>query len=89
MPDLTIGAARATATVLFKAFEGHKKHDFQIRPDLGLLIGDVYEVSYTDAGTNRTEAHDIIVESVSLSVGISGKVSSDMTVSGREEWIPP
>jgi len=84
LPDLTVGANRAVYYILKKSLEGYLRHDFSIRPDLELLIGDIYHIHYTTAGTGRNEYHNTIVEGISLNISMSNKVSSSMQITGRE-----
>jgi hypothetical protein len=85
MPDLTVGATRATYLLLKKMYESYRSHNLVIRPDLELMVGDIYPVSYTASGDGYVENRHIIVESVNTSLKMSGnKVTSAQSISGRE-----
>jgi hypothetical protein len=88
MPDLSTGAVRAANVLLQRALEGAHRDQLTIRPDLALVIGDVYVVIYTASGTGRIESHIIILESISLEARMSGpKSSSRMAITGREVYV--
>lgn len=84
MPDLEIGARKATSIVLQKLFEQFRTHHLVIRPDLELEVGDIYDVEYTAAGTSRVVSHSIIIESISVDIMMAqNKITSRMLVDGR------
>ena len=81
MPDLTSGATRAVKLILQKEYESRIKHEMIMRPDLALMVGDIYVVAYNASGTGRAESHSIIVESIAFTMRMSGpRFSSSMTV---------
>lgn len=87
MPDLDIGALKATDVALRKIFEKFRTHHLVIRPDLALVVGDVYSLTYTASGTGRVESHQIIIESVVVEIGMAqNKLTSKMTLDGREVY---
>lgn len=85
LPNLNVGAIEAARMMLLKSYEGRKRHSLTIRPDLAITPNDIYHVDYTASGTSRAMDYYMIVESVGLSLQMTGRsLSATMDIKARE-----
>lgn len=84
MPNLNVGAVRATRITLKKILERAHTHAVWMRPDARIEVGDVILVDFYASGTNKHVVADVIIESTNLSFSASDN-NPTLQVSGREE----
>lgn len=90
MSDLNVGAIRAAQVIQKKAFEASHSHQLTLRPDLDIVIGDVYLLEYISSISGRLIDKDIIIEGVSVNIKMTGaRTTSSMSVQGREVYVEP
>jgi len=82
-PNLDVGASRAAQIFLQRLFEGRRRHEVAIRPNMKLEIGDIISVSETLTSTGTLEEADVIIEGIGLNVTSK---NSAMLVRGREVY---
>jgi hypothetical protein len=82
-PNLDIGASRAAQIFLQRLFEGRRRHEVAIRPNLKLEIGDILSVSEVITSTETLVEANVIIEGIGLNVTSK---NSAMLVRGREVY---
>ena len=86
LPNLTVGALHAAVIMMRKTYESRHTHELTIRPDLALIVGDVYKINYTPWGSVNTQIADVIIESIQFTFQMVGSnIDSSMVVRGREK----
>lgn len=88
LPNLTVGALHAAIIMMRKTYESRHTHELTIRPDLALVVGDIYKISYTPWGSSNTQIANIILESIQFSFQMTGSsIDSSMIIRGREKVV--
>jgi hypothetical protein len=86
LPNLTVGALHAAVIMMRKTYESRHTHEITMRPDLALVVGDVYKINYTPWGSIIPQVADVIIESVQFTFQMIGEnTDNSMVIRGREK----